>query len=72
MSALANALSVLMRLFIDDGSLAIAILAVVILSGGMAMLDPGQPLVAGIFLLGGCLAVLAANVMRAGQRAASR
>jgi hypothetical protein len=68
MTALANALRVLVELFVDDGALAIAIVAVVTLSAGLAVLLPGQPLLAGIILLGGCLSVLAANVMRAVQR----
>jgi hypothetical protein len=67
-AAFANALRVLIELFVDDGALAIAIVAVVALSAGLAALLPGQPLPAGIVLLGGCLAVLAANVMQAVQR----
>ena len=68
MTALANALRVVVELFVDDGALAIAIVAVVTLSAGLVALLPGQPLVAGIMLLGGCLAVLAANVTQAVQR----
>jgi hypothetical protein len=68
MTALANALRVLVELFVDDGALAIAIVIVVTLSAALAALAPGQPLLVGIILLGGCLAVLAANVMRAVQR----
>jgi hypothetical protein len=68
MTALANALRVLVELFVDDGALAIAIVAVVTLSAGLAALLPGQPLLAGIVLLGGCLAVLTANVLRAARR----
>lgn len=68
MTALTNALRVLVELFVDDGALAIAIVIVVTLSAALAAMLPGQPLVAGIVLLGGCLAVLAANVMRAVQR----
>jgi hypothetical protein len=68
MTTLANALRVLIELFVDDGALAIAIVVVVTLSAGLAALLPGQPLVVGITLLGGCLAVLAANVLRAVRR----
>jgi hypothetical protein len=68
MTAFANALRVLVKLFVDDGALAIAILAIVMLSAGLAALLPDHPLFAGIMLLGGCIAVLAANVMQAAQR----
>jgi hypothetical protein len=68
MTALTNALRVLVELFVDDGALAIAIVVAVTLSAALAALVPGQPLLAGTMLLGGCLAVLAANVMRAVQR----
>jgi hypothetical protein len=49
-------------LFVDDGSLALAILAVVILAGIFAILIPDVQLVAGAILLFGCLGVLVANV----------
>jgi hypothetical protein len=68
MTALANALGVVVELFVDDGALAIAIVAVVMLSAVLAAMLPAQPLLAGIVLLGGCLAVLAANVTQAVQR----
>jgi hypothetical protein len=45
-------------LFVDDGSLALAILVIVLLSGIFATLMPDAPLVAGAVLLFGCLAVL--------------
>jgi len=70
MTALTNALRVLVELFVDDGALAIAIVVVVTLSAALAAMLPGQPLFAGIMLLGGCLAVLVANVTRAVQRRA--
>lgn len=68
MTSLANALRVLLHLFVDDGSLALAIVAVVMLSAGLAALMPDRPLLVGIALLGGCLAILLANVMRAAQK----
>lgn len=55
-------------LFIDDGSLATAILAVVLLSGFIAIAVPGMPLAAGAILLFGTLGVLLANVMTARPR----
>ena len=55
-------------LFIDDGSLAMAILAVVLLSGFIAIAMPGAPLAAGAILLFGTLGVLLANVIRARPR----
>jgi hypothetical protein len=66
-----NALAVLRELtglFVDDGSLALAILAVVLLAGALATLMPDVPLAAGAILLLGCLGVLLANVARAGRR----
>ena len=54
-------------LFIDDGSLALAILGVVLLAGLFVSLMPGVPIAAGGILLFGCLGVLLANVLRASQ-----
>jgi hypothetical protein len=45
-------------LFIDDGSLALAILAVVALAGAFAFLMPGVSMATGVILLFGCLGVL--------------
>ena len=58
----------LVGLFVDDGSLALAILAVVVFAGVLATLMPEFPLAAGAILLFGCLGVLLANVTRAAQR----
>jgi hypothetical protein len=52
----------LIGLFVDDGSLALAILAVVILAAVAVALLPGVPLLAGAILLLGCLGVLLANL----------
>jgi hypothetical protein len=54
-------------LFVDDGSLAIAILMIVLVSWIFSILTPDIPLVVGVVLLIGCLAVLFANVMKAAQ-----
>jgi hypothetical protein len=66
MKTLAAVLRELIGLFIDDGSLALAIVAVVALAGVAASLMPGIPLAGGGILLFGCLGVLLANVLRAG------
>ena len=67
-----NALIALFRqlagLFVDDGSLALAILGVVVLAALLAFLIPSLSAVAGAILLFGCLGALLANVLRAAQR----
>jgi hypothetical protein len=68
MSALIALLRELAGLFVDDGALALAILAVVALARICAALAPGVPLLAGAVLLFGCPAVLLANVVRAARR----
>jgi hypothetical protein len=67
-TTLANMLRELAGLFVDDGALALAIIAIVALAGIVAMLIPDVPLAAGAILLFGCLGVLLSNVARAGQR----
>jgi hypothetical protein len=54
-------------LFVEDGSLALAILSIVALSAVLALLMPRVSLAAGGILLFGCLGVLLANVIRAAQ-----
>jgi hypothetical protein len=58
----------LLGLFVDDGSLALAILAVVTLAAISVALIPDIPLVAGAILLFGCLGVLLANLAIAARR----
>jgi hypothetical protein len=67
MNMLVTASRTLVELFVDDGSLAFAILVIVLVSGIFPTLMPDMPLVAGAMLLVGCLAVLFANVMKAAQ-----
>jgi len=55
-------------LFVDDGALALEIVAVVLLAGISASLMPDLPLATGGILLLGCVAVLFANVVRASRR----
>ena len=67
MNILVTASQTLVGLFVDDGSLAIAILMIVLVSWISSILTPDMPLVACAVLLIGCLAVLFANVMKAAQ-----
>ena len=67
MSALMSVLRQLGGLFVEDGSLALAILSIVALSAVLALLMPRVSLAAGGILLFGCLGVLLANVIRAAQ-----
>ena len=64
MKTLINVVSELAGLFIDDGSLALAISAVVASAAAVAALAPDAPLAAGIVLLVGCLGALFGNVIR--------
>jgi hypothetical protein len=68
MNVLIGVLRELIGLFVDDGSLALMILAVVILAGIFVTLAPDLQLAAGAVLLFGCLGVLVANVARAARR----
>jgi hypothetical protein len=68
MKALGVALREVAGLFVDDGSLALEILAVVVLAALSASLLPGVPLAAGGILLLGCVTVLFAHVARATRR----
>lgn len=68
MTMLVTAFWMLVGLFVDDGSLALAIIVIVLLSSILANLMPDWPLAAGAVLLVGCLGVLFANVMKAAQR----
>jgi hypothetical protein len=67
MNVLIAVLRELIGLFVDDGSLALMILAVVMLAGILATLMPDFQLAAGAVLLFGCLGVLLANVARAAR-----
>jgi hypothetical protein len=68
MNMLIAALRELIGLFVDDGSLALMIVAVVMLAGILATLMPDLHLAADAVLLFGCLGVLLANVARAARR----
>ena len=58
MSALVSVLRQFAGLFVEDGWLALAILCVVALAGGVALLVPRLSLVTGVILLFGCLGVV--------------
>ena len=68
MIILASVWRELAGLFVDDGALALAIVAVVLLAGILATLMPDIPLAAGAILLFGCLGVLFSNAVKARQR----
>jgi hypothetical protein len=68
MSMLRAVVRELVGLFVDDGALALEIVAVVVLAAISANLVPEIPLAAGAILLLGCLGVLFTNVATAGQR----
>jgi hypothetical protein len=70
MNAVREALKELVGLFVDDGSLALAIIGLVAAATLMAAAAAPKALI-GCVLLGGCLAVLAENVLRA-RRSATR
>lgn len=61
MKMLAGIAPELIGLFVDDGMLAVAIIAVIVIAAIVASLIPG--ITAGVVLLGGSLLVLFANVM---------
>jgi hypothetical protein len=65
---LSTAFQMLVGLFVDDGSLALAIIMIIVLSWIVGIIIPGVPLATGAVLLVGCLGVLFANVMKAAQQ----
>jgi len=68
MKLLLGALRELIGLFVDDGALALAIVAIIALAGVVAAVMPAVPAASGAILLFGCLAVLFANVMQARRK----
>ena len=65
MNMLAGIARELIGLFVDDGMLALAIIAIVATAAVVASLVPG--ITAGVVLLAGLLYVLVANVMEAAK-----
>ena len=68
MNALAAVVRELVGLFVDDGALALAIIAVVVAAGLAAAFAPAAAWASGGILLLGCLGVLLLNVMTAKRR----
>ena len=68
MKMLADMLRELAGLFVDDGALALVIIAVVVLAGVVATLLPEVPLAPDGILLFGCLTALLSSVARANRR----
>jgi hypothetical protein len=68
MTALGAALKELTGLFVEDGALALAVIAIVVAAGLSAAFLPSFPEATGAILLLGCLGVLFANVMAARKR----
>ncbi len=68
MTMLSTVFWMLVGLFVDDGSLALAIIVIIVLSWILTTLMPDRPLACGTVLLVGCLGVLFANVIKAAQR----
>ena len=68
MNNLSAALRELIGLFVEDGALALAIAAVVVLAGIVVALVPPAAWLSGGILLLGCLGVLVANVLTAKRR----
>jgi hypothetical protein len=65
MKNLIASLRELAGLFVEDGGLALAIIAVVVVAGLVAALAPAAGWLSGLILLCGCLAVLVVNVATA-------
>jgi hypothetical protein len=68
MTLIANAIRQLVKLFVDDGWLALAIIVIVAIVALLARLVPDLSLAAGAILLFGCLGVLLANVLMSAAR----
>jgi hypothetical protein len=68
MNTLAAVMRELLGLFVDDGSLALGVLAVVLLAAVSTALLPDLPLATGAILLLGCLGALLVNLARAVRR----
>jgi len=72
MTTLTTVFQMVIGLFVDDGSLALAIILIVLLSSIVANLMPDMPLATGAILLLGCLGVLFSNVMKAASDSHSK
>jgi 4-amino-4-deoxy-L-arabinose transferase-like glycosyltransferase len=67
MTMIVRAMREVAGLFVDDGWLALAVIAVVALAAGISRV-PGGSLTAGVVLLLGCLVALVASAVWTAQR----
>jgi hypothetical protein len=72
MSILREVAAELYKMFIGDAGSTGAILAVVLLAGGLTVSGAAPPLAGGVVLLLGCIAVLVAGVVLSAGRRRSR
>jgi len=70
MNTLKSLLDELVGMFVDDGSLAIAILLIVAVAGWVAMRFENTSIAIGIILVAGCAAALIENVLRTARKTA--
>ena len=68
MSAIRGIISNLIGLFIDDGSLALAILGLITVDTVAVKTGWFPPLVGGLLLLAGCIGLIVESVYRAARR----
>lgn len=69
MGTLRAILAEIAGLFVDDGSLALALVVWCAAIGVVVVAAPGLPVaITAALLLGGCIAILLANVVRAARR----
>ncbi len=68
MSTFKAILNEILALFVDDGSMAFAILAVVGATAFLKIYLDASPLTVGATLLAGCVIVLVENTIRTGRR----
>jgi hypothetical protein len=67
MNAVKAVLAELFGLFVDDGGLALGVLAVVAAAGALGLVQPDLSLDANAVLLFGCVAVLIATLVRSAR-----
>lgn len=72
MNLLTGAARQLVKLFVDDGSLALTIISIVALTALLSLTAPEFARAAGAILVFGCAGALLGNVLRSGQRMTTR
>ena len=68
MSTFKALINEILGMFVDDGSLAFAVLIIVGVAGGLSIKLEGHPYVIGAILYIGCLSALVENVMRTAKK----